>query len=109
MTATYRIHFMFALFYKFGLNQSEHIYIAIIHVICKESKTLEESAGCRARESPNVKLKTAVIPFAQAATGPIPAYVGPEDIVFFFQDPLHPSSPVVTINFCTLEEAFFSI
>ena len=50
------------------------------------------------------ELKAAVIPFAQAATGRIPAYFGPEDI-----DPLHPSSPVVTINFCTLEEAFLSL
>ena len=84
---------MFALFYKFGLNESEHIYIAIIHVICKESKTLEDSAGCHARESPNVKLKTAVIPFAQAATGRTPAYFGPEDIVFVFSRPLAPLEP----------------
>ena len=39
------------------------------------------------------ELKAAVIPFAEAATGRIPAYFGPEDIVFFFPRPLAPLEP----------------
>ena len=66
----------------------------MIHVICKESKTYKGFASIgwmSCRREP--ELKTAVIPFAQAATDGIPAYFGPEDIVFFFSRPLAPFEP----------------